>query len=161
MQLHACISTHTVIVKQLSTWSTGPRSPTTYCLCYFSPCLDFGINSRVGFHYLWLGIQPQDLRLPNEYTLVTVAFLLLPDTNLLFTSRHYSLLTATWHGSTLLNPLSLLCYTLSGKNSGWNVEKSHMSACICLPFQPFSPRLTVPTQLWQGNWKQLSLKYLL
>ena len=74
------------------------------CLCYFSPCLGFGINSRVGLHYLWIGIQPQDLRLPNEYTLGHCGLSAATRHKLAFTSRHYSLLIATWHGSTLLNP---------------------------------------------------------
>ena len=29
----------------------------------------------------------------------------------------------------------------------------NVSACTGLTFQPFSPRLTGPTQLWPGSWK--------
>ena len=40
-----------------------------------------------------------------------------------------------------------------------NVEKSHIHVCTYVLFQPSSPWLTWPAQLWPGSWKQLSIKY--
>ena len=53
-------------------------------------------------------------------------------------------------------------YIPSGKknmNEFINVEKSHMHVCTYVLFQPFSPWLTGPAQLWPSSWKQLSMKY--
>ena len=52
-------------------------------------------------------------------------------------------------------------YIPSGKKNIINVEKSHVRVCTYVLdlFQPFSPWLTWPAQLWPGSWKQLSMKY--
>ena len=40
-----------------------------------------------------------------------------------------------------------------------NVEKSHIHVSTYVLFQPSSPWLTWPAQLWPSSWKQLSIKY--
>ena len=67
-----------------------------------------------------LGAQSQDLNLPNEFGLGHVAFLLLPDTNLLSQAgiTHYSQL----HDMTALTILLLCDYTPSGKKNNNKVK---------------------------------------
>ena len=90
----------------------------SYCLqhCSTNSKLRILVKAQSSTPSTWpsstrLGIRPWDLGLSNEYTLSHCGLFGASRHKLASTSGHYSLLTATWHDSTLLN--SFLCFFLS------------------------------------------------
>ena len=78
-----------------------------------------------------LGIWPWDLDLSNEYTLGHCGLSAASRHKLASTSSHHSLLTATWHDSTLLNCLCLFSLSRSKlifkiPTTTWGVPSGHI-----------------------------------